>query len=353
MDGIDAALVDFEPSPLKLISYRQFPVGDQIKQVLRSGELLPIRLGQIDVALGLSFSAAVKALLNETGIDPSQIIAIGSHGQTILHGPNAPHPFSLQLGDPNIIANETGIQTVGDFRRRDLAAGGQGAPLAPGFHEHMFRHADVDRAVVNIGGIANITILPAARDADVLGFDSGPGNTLLDAWAREHLGEPFDTDGRWARSGNVDLGLMSKLLADPYLQQQGPKSTGPEHYNVLWLKKIIDSSSNAISAQDTQATLVHFTAETITRALLQHTQNCREVLISGGGVHNGELMSVLSDLLTPRLLASTADYGLDPDAVEACAFAWLAKRRLEKKPGNMPSVTGADKSVILGAVYSG
>ena len=352
MDAVDVALVDFDVAPLKLIGYREYPLEDNIRQQLRGEILSPDHLGRLDTSLGRNFANATEAMMSEMGIDREAITAIGSHGQTAAHHPDGAEPFSLQLGDPNIIAQQTGITTVADFRRRDIAAGGQGAPLAPGFHAFMFRHQKLNRTIVNIGGIANLTVLPADHSQPVTGFDTGPGNTLLDAWTREHMGRAFDNDGEWAAGGTSNSELLDALLQDSFVHQQGPKSTGTGHYNIAWLRNILNSVGATIAAQDVQATLSSFTTETIVSAIDNNAASCQEVFVCGGGAHNSNSMTALAKSLGSRALDTTDKLGLPADAVEACAFAWLAERRLAERPANLPSVTGAERPVVLGGVYS-
>ncbi len=355
MDAIDAALVDFSVTPLNLIAFRQFPLADATRELLgsiASTPMAPIKeLARADVFLGREFAAAATALHTQAGIDSADIRAIGSHGQTMLHHAQPPDPFTVQIADPNLIASHTGIRTVADFRRKDIAVGGQGAPLAPAFHEHVFGGTPGVRAILNIGGIANLTILSNDQNVPTTGFDTGPGNALLDDWAQRHRQQPFDTDGAWAAGGSVDATLLTALLADPYVARAPPKSTGREYYNLRWLDAILATQRASVSTQDVQASLTAFTCKSIANQLRTRATNCRELLVCGGGVHNRTIMRQLSELLPGITVDSTVAFGLDPDAVEAVAFAWLAKRRLEGLPGNLPLVTGASQPVILGAIY--
>jgi anhydro-N-acetylmuramic acid kinase len=308
-------------------------------------------MGQADRELGLAFGAAVNSLLQNAGIPHSAVRAIGSHGQTIRHRPPAPHqnhPFTLQVGDPSSIAQLTGIATVADFRRRDIAAGGQGAPLVPAFHRAVF-NSNRCRAIVNIGGIANITLLPTA--GSVLGFDTGPGNTLMDSWITRHRGESYDRDGAWAAAGKVVPSLLTSLLNDPYFAAPAPKSTGREHFNLAWLDRHLAESTSPVSASDVQATLAELTAQSIARAIVALSPAPREVFVCGGGAYNSHLMVRLEALLHPRQLGNTAQLGIAPEWVEATAFAWLAQQTLAGKPGNEPAVTGAQSYCVLGAIY--
>jgi anhydro-N-acetylmuramic acid kinase len=353
MDAVDAALVSFEGDTCDVIHYLQHPMPADLRLSLRdAGPEMTLGVASgLDARLGELFAEAALAVANAAGIRPAQITAIGSHGQTILHCPETGSANSLQVGDPNRIAQRTGIVTVADFRRMDMAAGGQGAPLAPAFHAWRFRRPGLCRAVVNIGGIANISVLPAQQDAPVIGFDSGPGNVLMDGWIHAETGKEMDRDGRWASTGLCQEGLLSLMLADPYLSAPPPKSTGREHFNMAWLRDCIRKSGAQISPVDVQATIAELTCRTIADATRQHASDATEVLVCGGGVHNGFLMARLREHLVPRDVRSTAESGLDPDAVEAVTFAWLARCRLRGDPGNLPSVTGARQAALLGAIY--
>ncbi|HEC15965.1 MAG TPA: anhydro-N-acetylmuramic acid kinase [Sedimenticola sp.] len=354
MDGIDAALARFPETGAELIATHSHPWPDdlrrQLKDLTRPGENEIDRLGRLDALAGETFAAAALELLAKAGVAPSAVTAIGSHGQTIRHRPDGETPFTLQIGDPNRIAERTGITTVADFRRRDMAAGGEGAPLAPAFHAHIFRNENEARCVLNIGGIANLTLLPANREAPATGFDTGPGNCLLDAWSRRHLNRPFDRDGAWATTGKVSPSLLEAMLADAYFRRPPPKSTGVEYFSPDWLDRRL-GSDKGLGEADIQATLTALTAESIARGIKGSMPGCRRILVCGGGVHNNSLMRQLRDRLDQHEVESTAAHGMDPDWIEAVAFAWLARQTLWGKPGNLPSVTGANHSVVLGGVY--
>ncbi|MEJ2142935.1 MAG: anhydro-N-acetylmuramic acid kinase [Gammaproteobacteria bacterium] len=354
MDGIDAALVELDDNHCQLIAHHTHPIPDELQQSLLSliepGDNELARMMDCDVQLGNLFAVAANALLTKSDINSSQVIAIGSHGQTLRHYPDSKNPSTLQIGDANIIAHETGIMTVADFRRRDMAAGGQGAPLVPAFHKVMFSTDKNDQVVVNIGGIANITLLPADSDKKVCGFDTGPGNCLMDELAQQHLKLAYDRDGEWGASGHVHPGLLERMLNEPYFARTAPKSTGREYFNHQWLTELLKSFPN-LAAQDIQATLCELTAQTICDAIICSMPSAKRVLICGGGVHNTALMNRLDELLIEQQVASTEIDNIDPDWVEAMAFAWLAKQTLENKPGNLPEVTGARHPVVLGAIY--
>jgi anhydro-N-acetylmuramic acid kinase len=352
VDGIDTVLVDFAGSfPLLIGShYTAYPpqLRSKILGLCQQGENEIERLGELDVLLGNTFGQAINQLLTQHACDPALIKAIGSHGQTIRH---SPHAFTLQIGDPNVIAARTGITTIADFRRKDMAHGGQGAPLVPAFHQHILADHPANLSVVNIGGIANVTLLPQNKSAKVIGFDTGPGNILMDAWIdfNQHL--PQDTRGEWAAKGNANPALLTQFLSDSYFTQPLPKSTGREYFNLSWLKHHLASFPDPLSPIDIQATLAQLTASSILAAIQPHFSE-GEILICGGGIHNDHLMACLQS--SARLnftINSTQKYGIDPDWVEAMAFAWLARQTLAHQSGNIPSVTGAARKCVLGGVY--
>jgi anhydro-N-acetylmuramic acid kinase len=354
MDAIDAALVDISNEQIRLIAYRQYPITSELCKELKSvtGHSSIDDVTRLDVRLGRLLAEAASALIQENGLDNSDIAAIGSHGQTILHRPEPPDPTTLQIGDPNLIAHLTGITTVADFRRMDIAAGGQGAPLTPALHNHLFRHAAKNRVIVNIGGMANITILPALdTDSIICGFDTGPGNVLLDEWVNKHTGQPMDTDGCWAASGTSNLKLLEQLLQDDYFYLAPPKSTGRDYFNLNWLQTRLENFNHAVLPKDIQSTLVQLTAITITNAINKYAPSTKEIIVCGGGAHNPQLMQALARNLATCNVISAAHLGINPDALEAIAFAWLARCRIEGQPGNLPAVTGATAPVLLGCIY--
>ena len=353
MDAIDAVLVDFSKLPLQLIATHSEPISTELKKKLLQlcfpGHDEINCMGILDVQMGILFAQSCNQLLKKSGIDRATIKAIGSHGQTIRHYPHDAHfPFTLQIGDPNIIAARTGITTIADFRRRDLASGGQGAPLVPAFHNYFFRNPHKDQVIINIGGIANITFLPANLNEKIIGFDTGPGNTLLDSWINQHQHKKYDQDGQWAKSGKLNNSLLAILMADEYLKLPPPKSTGREHFNLAWLQSKLPEN---IAAVDVQNTLTEFTAQSIMQAInLYATKNC-DIIICGGGAHNNYLLSRLEHHRGNHTITLSQQFGIDPDWIEAIAFAWLAQQTLQSKPGNIPSVTGARQAVILGGIY--
>ncbi len=354
MDAIDVALARFEDRT-RLACYREYPLEHALRRELRGlSKDSPIdAVSRLDERLGFLFAAAVKRLLRETRLQSKDIIAIGSHGQTILHRPQAPCPASVQIGDPNVICNETSITTVADFRRMDMVNGGQGAPLAPAFHQYQFQAAGHPAIILNIGGMANLTLLAPAK---VIGFDTGPGNALLDDWIQKHKNREYDKNGAWAGRGHVNAALLKSMLNDPYFSLPAPKSTGRDYFNLPWLTRRLDEYTAergaAISAVDVQATLLQLSAVSISEAIKSYAKNVSEVLACGGGAYNRALMQNLQRLLPELKIATTEKYGLAPASVEAAAFAWLAKQRLENKPANLPAVTGANREALLGGVYA-
>ena len=353
MDGIDAALLDLSDGKATLLAThcKSYPesLRHRIETALRLHDPRTADLDELDTMIGNCFADAVSDLLGMAGIRPGQVIAIGSHGQTIRHEPDAPEPYSLQLGKPSIISARTGIDTIADFRSADIDAGGQGAPLVPAFHHAVFASNKENRAVINIGGIANITILPANAGIAVTGFDTGPGNTLMDIWVRRHLGEGFDHQGAWAASGKIEIRLLAAMLQDGYFSITPPKSTGREYFNRAWLTSYLQGLET--KANDVQATLCELTAVSITDAIEKYAPATQRVLVCGGGAKNNYLMARIQDCIREIPVTSTLDFGIHPDWVEAAAFAWLAKQHHEGKPGNIPEVTGASGPVVLGKLF--
>lgn len=358
LDAIDAVITDLSTPRPTVVYARTVPFNQSLRDdclafIAGVGQDSAGQLCELDLALGKAFAAAVLELVEASGVDIQTIVAIGSHGQTLLHKPDGKQRFTLQSGDPNQIAALTGITTVADFRRRDMAVGGQGAPLAPAFHNAVFRDSTEDRVVVNIGGMANITVLPAAPDIPVTGFDTGPGNVLLDSWYGKNNDKAFDRNGHWSAQGNVNRELLEQMRAEEFFRLAPPKSTGRELFNINWLDRQLVMMGASVPPQDVQATLCELTATTIASALVEHAPSTRRLLVCGGGVHNADLMTRLQNRLPNVIVEPTDACGIPADWVEAIAFAWLAKQTLEGKPGNLPSVTGAQQSVVLGAIYPG
>jgi anhydro-N-acetylmuramic acid kinase len=354
VDGVDAALCEFGDRRCNVIAAQTFAyppaIADRIQTLIVRGESRLSEIGAIDIAVGRFFADCALALLRGARVKADDVIAIGHHGQTIWHEPSMPEPFSWQIGDPSSIAAITGIDTVGDLRRLDMAVGGQGAPLVPAFHDWLFANSKTTTVVVNIGGIANVSLLAPGRD--VLGFDTGPGNTLLDALARRSLGTPYDDGGQWAATGTADAIVLDTLLRDPYFAKAAPKSTGREQFNESWLERKLAESGRQISDVNLAATLLELTARSIAEAIGALGVKPDRLVICGGGTRNAALMARLGEL-TGKLPQTTAEFGLDPDFVEAAAMAWLARARIAGEPGNLPTVTAARDAVVLGALYCG
>ncbi len=355
IDAIDAVAVRFLNNSIDLIGTVTYQFQAETAANIRSlCQLESVSLDQyseIDNELGKLFAQAVKELMDLLDLQPSQICAIGCHGQTVKHHPNHKKMgFSIQLGNPNILAVDTECRVVSDFRRADIALGGQGAPLVPAFHKFYFGSKEENRVIVNIGGIANITFLP--KSGNVLGFDTGPGNTLLDLWCRKHISKLFDNEGSWAATGDIDINLLQSFKSEKYFKTNPPKSTGPEEFNLSFIEKhCLDSD---FKTADIQATLTELTAQTISDAISLLPDPIDKVFICGGGCYNRFLISRLTKNLKQHNIdapLSTEHMKVDPKWVEASAFAWLAKQRLELKPASIPEVTGAKRSTVLGAVY--
>ncbi|MEO8738297.1 MAG: anhydro-N-acetylmuramic acid kinase [Casimicrobiaceae bacterium] len=348
IDGIDAVLADFSIPPCRTIAYEHVAFSsslrDELSALQQSGDNELHRAALAANALMDACAVPVATLLARTRLDRKQISAIGVHGQTVRHRPDL--GFTLQLANPARLAEATGVTVVADFRSRDVAAGGQGAPLVPAFHAALFGRGDRHRVVVNIGGFANVTDLPPG--GPVRGFDTGPGNALLDAWVLRHTGRAFDRDGAWGSEGRVIPALLAALRTEPFFALAPPKSTGRDHFDLRWLERHLDAG---FAPTDVQRTLCLLTARTIADAINAHCDGVTEVLICGGGASNGALMHDLAEALRPRAVAPTATYGVPVEEVEALAFAWLARETLAGRSGNLPAVTGARGQRILGAIY--
>jgi len=348
-DGADAALVSFEGAVPAVLAARCDPYPDALKA--RLDALLspprrptPREAFELDAPLADHFAATALRLLEDAGVEAARVAAIGSHGQTVWHDPDRARPETLQLGDPQRIADRTGVVTVGDFRRADVEAGGQGAPLAPLLHRERFARAGALRVVLNLGGIANVSLL--GGDGSVSGFDTGPANCLMDAWIRRHVGADYDRDGAWAASAEPDPDLLARLLADPFFARIPPKSTGIEHFNLEWLERALPATP--VDPAVVQSTLCELTAASVCAAI--ETRGADEVLVCGGGVHNRSLLERMRARLPGLPFRSTAACGLDPDAVEAVLFAWLARERLAGRPLDTRAITGAREPVLLGRI---
>ncbi|ACV25831.1 anhydro-N-acetylmuramic acid kinase [Kangiella koreensis] len=354
VDAIDAVLCNIDESsanPIQLLHNKSLPFPNVIQQQIHSisnAEYAhdPIEeMALLDRELGELFAEAVDDLLKDSEYSKDDITAIGSHGQTIRHRPDAYHPFTIQIGNPHSIAARTGITTVADFRTRDMVYGGQGAPLVPAFHQAIFHDPQQDRMIVNLGGIANITYLPA--NGELLGYDTGPANTLMDQWISRHQNKSYDQNGEWAQQGKVLPELLNDFMSDPYFSQPNPKSTGREYFNLNWLKQF---SLDDFAPHDVQATLLELTAQSVSQAIQQHTQT-GTVILCGGGAYNSVLQQSLKTHLSNFEVTTSQEFGVAPDWIEAMAFAWLAHRCLNNLSGNLPAVTGAKQETILGSIY--
>ena len=351
LDGVDVVLAAIDDKMVAQQASLTWPMPIPLKEAVLSicqGQPLTLsQLGQLDTRLGKLFAEAVLALMAREHLSAKDIVAIGCHGQTIWHEPTGDAPHTLQIGDNNQIAALTGVTVVGDFRRRDIALGGQGAPLVPAFHHALLAHPIERRIVLNIGGIANISLLFPAKP--VRGYDTGPGNMLIDAWIWRQLGKPYDKDAQWASGGKVVLPLLQNMLSDPYFAAPAPKSTGREYFNYGWLERQL-AIFPALDPRDVETTLVELTAVTISEQVLL-CGGCERLLVCGGGSRNPLLMARLSALLPGTEVTTTDEAGISGDDMEALAFAWLAWRTLAGLPGNLPSVTGASQASVLGAIY--
>jgi anhydro-N-acetylmuramic acid kinase len=354
VDGLDIALVRDSIRP-EILSGRTFPLPEPLRNALLTlAHDLPAAtidtLGHSDAALGEFTARSVLAFLVSESLDTSMITAIGSHGQTIRHRPRSTPAFTLQIGDPHRIAEMTGITTVSDFRRRDIAAGGQGAPLVPVFHQALFADTKERRIVLNIGGIANVTGLLPGRP--LTGFDTGPGNALLDLWVQEHRALRMDEDGQWASTGKSDSQLLRFALEDPYFSMRPPKTTGREYFNRAWLGALLQRIGHRLNPEDVQASLVDLVVRSIVRAISEFYGDIHRLIVCGGGRRNSELIRRLREAATFPVDPSE-DWGVDGDSLEAAAFAWLAARALSGEAVGEPAVTGASAKRVLGVVYPG
>lgn len=364
VDAIDCALIETGRSGTSLIAHYVGHFSNELRQrildLCSNPQISLLSLGELNVEIGQVFAGCVTALLAQESLSANQIIAIGSHGQTIFHHPHGDFGFSLQIGDPNSIAQHTGITTVADFRQRDVVAGGQGAPLAPLFHQHFFHTSGRCRAILNIGGMANVTWLDQQRAGIPRGFDTGPGNVLMDSWIQRHLEKNYDANGQWAGAGTVIPSLLQQMLSESYFTLPPPKSTGRELFNLAWLDAHVGSAAlePTVRPQDIQMTLLELSAVSIAEAVIATKPSGmdglpHDLLICGGGAHNGTLMTRLQQLLPDFEVASTQRFGLDPDWVEAATFAWLASQTLARQAFESGVLTGAQSPVILGGVYYG
>ncbi len=352
LDGIDAILASFDKSAsIKIHRTGYTPYPDEVRALLDDLMNDPRRertlAHEVDVQLGKLYTQAVLKLLD--GYSNGKVKAIGCHGQTILHQPSTKSPFSWQAGDAKTLANQTGIPVVDDFRYADMQHGGQGAPLAPAFHQFAFSHQSQAIAVVNIGGIANATYLPVSDDEKIIGFDTGPGNTLSDRWIQASRGMRYDKNGAWAQSAPVDENLLARLMQDDYFHLPPPKSLDTRYFNIEWLHKKLSAVKTNYEDAVVQSTVAAFTAQSIWQAIEMWMAPVHRIVLCGGGAHNQAIVSRLAQI-SALPVSTTEEIGISPDDVEACTFAWLAQRRMNRIPANLPSVTGARKRVLLGSI---
>lgn len=353
-DGLDIAAISCEQHPPQTLCTHSvaYPkdLKDSILALYTPGDNEIDRMGALDNELGKFIGNAVNSFVESNGLNKSSIRCVCSHGQTIRHRPTGNAPFTLQIGDPNQIAAITDLTVVADIRRKDMALGGQGAPLAPAFHYSAFSNADTNRAVVNIGGIANTSLIPAETSAPVIGFDTGPGNGLMDEWIQKHKNESYDPSGNWARSGATQEEILEKLLADPYFSAAPPKSTGREYFCLDWLTQTVPKLDQ-IPPENIQRTLLELTAKSVAKSISEWAVSPGEVILCGGGVHNGLLVERLSAQMPKWKVISSAALGIDPDYMEAIAFAWFGQQTLNRLTSSLSSVTGATKNAVLGCIY--
>ncbi|CAH0527043.1 anhydro-N-acetylmuramic acid kinase [Vibrio hippocampi] len=355
LDGVDTALVSIDGQQIRLIVNDVLPYPPALKQqvlAICQGQSTSISsIGELDHQLGHLYAEAVEQLLAKSNKSAADILAIGNHGQTVFHQPDGPYPFTTQLGDNHILAVRSGISVIGDFRRKDMALGGQGAPLVPAFHRYLFAKQTATQVILNIGGIANVSILQP--NGEVIGFDTGPGNVLIDLWCSHKFNLAYDQDAALAYQGKIDQMLLNHLSQDPYLARPAPKSTGREHYHFQWLEEQLQSCSSLVSDYDILRTLTEFTARCVAKAIkpYQSGSPC-QLLVCGGGANNPLIMQALQNHLPDWEVATTDHQAISGDYMEAMAFAWLAHCHLNHIPSNLPSVTGAKKSVPLGVCYS-
>lgn len=351
IDGVDAVLVSISEKGIKLIASvsHDFPdnLAEELKELLRSDKIVLQKVGELDHRLGIVYAESINQLILEAGVDRKDVIAIGCHGQTVFHNPRGKYPFTMQLGDGNLIAANTGITTVTDFRRMDMAFGGEGAPLTPAFHKEFFSSDSENRVILNLGGIANISILNKDK---FVGMDTGPANCLMDLWIQKCLDKKYDCNGSWAKSGRVCNGLLESFLKEDYFGLVAPKSTGKELFNMNWIEDHLTNFSK-ISEQDVQATLCELTARTIVDAINLYSPDYTSIYVCGGGAFNTFLLERLGAFAPGVEINTTAKLNVHEQLVEAMAFAWLAKQRVLECEGNLPEVTGARSKVVLGSLY--
>ncbi|MFL2706335.1 MAG: anhydro-N-acetylmuramic acid kinase [Gammaproteobacteria bacterium] len=351
-DSLDLAAVCFSATDFQVIGLKNYEIPNQIKiQVLentRSKELDQSSIQELDINLSKFLADSIQEFIISLSLDNDQIGAIGSHGQTIKHEPNAELPYSLQIGNPQLISNKLKIKTIGNFRDNDIEAGGQGAPLSPIFHKEVFASENEERIIINIGGITNISVVGSSN---LIGFDTGPGNCLIDAWTRLNKKSNYDDKGNWAKSGKINQDLLAIMISDDYFSLQYPKSTGPDYFSLNWISNCLSKVGYKIEAIDIQTTLTELTALSLARSIEKLKLLNNEIYLCGGGVHNDYLLSRISYRLE-KSLSTTAELGIDPDYLEAICFAWLAYKRVNDVRFNMTEITGSKGEVYLGKIYN-
>lgn len=356
-DAIDVVLASIQESDFKPIDSQSLELSEikqDIKSLCSPGPNELFRAHSLGVLLSQMTAKLVNEILARNNIKPFEVSAIGFHGQTVRHHPDANPPFSIQIGCASTLAHLTKIKTITNFRMADIAAGGQGAPLVPAFHKHVFQSDNEERLIINIGGIANITLLPSNPNQKIIGFDTGPGNALLDEWVYLNLEKEFDENGDWAKSGKVIPDLLTKMMNDKYIQKEIPKSTGKEYFNLSWLESLLGQSSG-YKTEDIQRTLLEFTCTSLSKSIdtikISNSISNPFIYLCGGGINNSFLIDRLSELNPHTTFNSTSKLGIHPQQVEASAFAWLASRTNSGMPGNLMSATGASEDKILGGIY--
>jgi len=353
VDSIDSALVNFDNDNIELLEYNSSPIEKKLKERIfnqvNSDKISKVEIEKLDLELGKIFGNAANKLLQKAEVNSSEVVAIGSHGQTIKHAPNAPSPFSLQIGSPKEIASITNIKTVADFRTADIAAGGQGAPLTPIFHSFILKKNKVTEGIViNIGGICNLTYFNDSTES-IIAYDCGPGNCLIDTWSRSNNRGEYDVGGAWASSGKVVTNLLKGMLKDNFFDKHPPKSSGTDYFNLKWINKKL-SEFGEISAEDIQATLTELSAQVIFKELKDLKAEKKPIYLCGGGIHNLFLVKRLEELVENQIF-STSEIGIDADFLEACCFAWLAKERLKKTRFDLSKITGSKEEILLGEIW--
>ena len=351
-DSLDCAAINCKGEEIEILGLRNFDIPKHLKKEILElsirSEINESSLSLLDRELGEFFCDSINAFLTLISIDASRVEAIGSHGQTIKHEPKSRNPFSLQIGDPQLVSDNLGITTIGHFRNDDIAAGGQGAPLSPVFHNEVFNNHKENRIIINIGGITNISLL---GDDKLIGFDTGPGNCLMDSWNRKNGQGDYDQDGKWAKSGNVIQSLLDNMMNDNYFLLDYPKSTGPDYFSLTWLEMHLKNINKELEPKDIQATLAEMTAQSLLNSLSKLDVFEDEIYFCGGGIHNKYLLERISRGLNKKC-KTTQEIGVDPDYLEAICFAWLAKKRLDEVKFDLEDITGSKGAVYLGRIFS-